>query len=60
MYRCSRCGRPITIHEHVQNTRILKILSRQQVLHFCNCCVELIQREDKYAIYKRTCSKNSI
>jgi len=45
--KCARCGRELEINEYMQNSRGLEILNKTIILHFCNYCVELIDRSDE-------------
>lgn len=44
---CARCGRPLDINEYIQNSRLISVIKTQVVLHFCNSCIELIDRGDE-------------
>ena len=38
-YSCARCGKKITAHQYIRNTKNFIILSKIEVLHFCNKCI---------------------
>lgn len=44
---CARCGRKLHIHEYIQNSKSLKVLSKKVILHFCSKCSPIIRNGEE-------------